>query len=216
MENFYTIKNEEIEEIVEKKSRFIATIFNVEDIEQAEQKIKEIKKKFHDAKHNCIAYRVLEKGQIIEKSSDDGEPSGTAGAPMLNVLQKNRICNIVVIVTRYFGGVLLGTGGLVRAYTEVTQKAIEKSDLIYKVEGFEVEISIDYPNFEFFKYYCKTNDIKIIEIEYLENINIKIEIEKDRKNILLNDIETKSINIKKILGFKDKYINKTVEKINKW
>lgn len=216
MENFYTIKNEESEEIVEKKSRFIATIFNVEDVEQAEQKIKEIKKKFHDAKHNCIAYRVIENGQVIEKSSDDGEPSGTAGAPILNILQKNRICNIVVIVTRYFGGILLGTGGLVRAYTEVTQKVIEKSDLIYKVEGFEVEINIDYSNLEIFKYYCRANDIKIIEIEYLENINIKIEIEKDRKNILLNDIETKSINIKKILGFKEKYIDKTVEKINKW
>ena len=127
MNEFTTILKDEMAEIVEKKSKFIANIFYVENVEEAEAKVKEVKRKYYDAKHNCIAYRVIENGRIVEKSSDDGEPSGTAGGPMLNILQKNNLCNLVVIVTRYFGGILLGTGGLVRAYSEATQKAIEKS-----------------------------------------------------------------------------------------
>lgn len=140
MEEFITILKNETAEIVEKKSKFIANLFHVESVEEAENRIKDIKKKYHDARHNCIAYRVAENGQIIEKSSDDGEPSGTAGGPMLNILQKNNLCNLVIVVTRYFGGILLGTGGLVRAYSEVTQQAIEKSTKVIKVIGREMII----------------------------------------------------------------------------
>ena len=104
MEEFITILKNETAEIVEKKSKFIANLFHVESVEEAENRIKDIKKKYHDARHNCIAYRVAENGQIIEKSSDDGEPSGTAGGPMLNILQKNNLCNLVIVVTRYFIG----------------------------------------------------------------------------------------------------------------
>ena len=131
---------------------------------------------------------------------------------MLNILQKNNLCNVVVIVTRYFGGILLGTGGLVRAYSEATQKAIENCIKVYKVDGIELELKIDYPNLEIFKYYCKNNDIKIINIEYGEDISIKIEMEKIRKNIFLKDIETKTLNVKEYQVIEDKFINKTVEK----
>ena len=89
MSEYITILNDEMAEVIEKKSKFIASIFRVETTEDAEEKIKAIKKKYHDARHNCVAYRVVENGQVIEKSSDDGEPSGTAGGPMLNILQKN-------------------------------------------------------------------------------------------------------------------------------
>ena len=130
MEEFETIIQDETTEIVEKKSKFIANLFYVENAKQVEEKIIEVKKKYHDARHHCIAYRYINENQVIEKSSDDGEPSGTAGAPMLNILQKNNLLNILVIVTRYFGGILLGTGGLVRAYSEATQKAIEQSTLV--------------------------------------------------------------------------------------
>lgn len=212
MEEFITILKDETAEIVEKKSKFIANIFLVESAEEAENKIKSIKKKYYDAKHNCIAYRVTESGKIIEKSSDDGEPSGTAGGPMLNILQKNNLCNVVVIVTRYFGGILLGTGGLVRAYSDATQKAIEKCIKVYKVEGVEFEVKIDYANLEIFKYYCKNNEIRITKIDYYEEIILKIEMEKNRKNIFLKDIETKTLNIKEWQVLQRKYINKTVEK----
>lgn len=212
MEQFMTILKDETTDIVEKKSKFIASIGYVENVETAEAKIREIKKKYYDAKHNCIAYRVIENGRVIEKASDDGEPSGTAGGPMLNILQKNNLCNLVVIVTRYFGGILLGTGGLVRAYSDATQKVIEKSIKVSKVEGLEIKIKLDYPNLEIFKYYCKNNEINITKIDYYEDIILKIEMEKNRKNTFLKDIETKTLNIKEFQVIEEKYINKTVEK----
>ena len=159
MKEFYTISKNETTEIIEKKSKFIADIYPVKNVEEAENKIKEIKKKYYDAKH-------VEEDRIIEKSSDDGEPSGTAGAPMLNILQGSNLCNIIVIVTRYFGGILLGTGGLVRAYSDATKKAIQKSELLFQKDGFEIELETDYSNLENFKYYCKSNDINIINIDY--------------------------------------------------
>ena len=212
MEEFITILNDETAEIVEKKSKFIANLIHVESIEDAENKIKEIKKKYYDARHNCVAYRVSEGGQIVEKSSDDGEPSGTAGGPMLNILQKNNLCNLVVIVTRYFGGILLGTGGLVRAYSDATLQVIEKATKVIKVQGVKIEVGLDYSNLEIFKYYCKNNDINIRNINYSENIILKVEMEKNRKNIFLKDIETKKLNVQYFQVTEEKYINKTVEK----
>ena len=211
MENFITILKDEIAEVTEKKSKFIANICFVENVEEAEERIKTIKKQYHDARHNCVAYRVAENGQVIEKSSDDGEPSGTAGGPMLNILQKNNLCNVVVVVTRYFGGILLGTGGLVRAYSEAAQKVIENCIKVYKVDGIEIEIKLDYPNLEIFKYYCRNNEIKITNIEYGEDIILKIEMEKNRKKLFLEDIETKTLNIKHFQVLEEKYINKSVE-----
>ena len=212
MEEFITILNDETAEIVEKKSKFIANLIHVESIEDAENKIKEIKKKYYDARHNCVAYRVSEGGQIVEKSSDDGEPSGTAGGPMLNILQKNNLCNLVVIVTRYFGGILLGTGGLVRAYSDATLQVIEKATKVIKVQGVKIEVGLDYSNLEIFKYYCKNNDINIRNINYSENIILEVEMEKNRKNIFLKDIETKKLNVQYFQVIEEKYINKTVEK----
>ena len=212
MEEYITITQHETAEIVEKKSKFIADLYYVENAEQVEEKIIEIKKKYYDAKHNCVAYRVVKNEQVVEKSSDDGEPSGTAGGPMLNILQKNNLCNIVVVVTRYFGGILLGTGGLVRAYSDATQKAIEKCIKVYKVEGIEVQVKIDYANLDVFKYYCKNNEINITKIDYAEDIILKIEMEKNRKKIFLKDIETKTLNIKEYQVLQERYINKTVEK----
>lgn len=147
MENFITIKENVIAEITEKKSKFIANLIKVENKQDAEEKINKIKKTYHDARHNCVAYRIIEENKIIEKSSDDGEPSGTAGGPMLNILQKNNLCNILVIVTRYFGGILLGTGGLVRAYSETTQKAIENAQKIEMILGTEMEAKVEYSEY---------------------------------------------------------------------
>ena len=212
MGEFITILADEMAEVVEKKSKFIANIFHVESVEEAEDKIKIIKRKYHDARHNCVAYRIVENGKVIEKSSDDGEPSGTAGGPMLNILQKNNLGNIVVMVTRYFGGILLGTGGLVRAYSDATQKAIEKCIKIYKIDGIEIQIKIDYANLEIFKHYCKNNDIRITNIDYAEDIILKIEMEKNRKNIFVADINEKKLNIKEYQMLQDKFINKAVKK----
>lgn len=121
-----TILGSSSSEILEKKSKFIGNAFYVESKEEAELKIKELKNKYFDAKHNAIAYRVFEKDTVLERLSDDGEPSGTAGGPMLNILKKNDLCNVLVVVTRYFGGILLGTGGLVRCYSLATTRSITK------------------------------------------------------------------------------------------
>ena len=211
MEEFITILKNETAEIVEKKSKFIANLFHVESVEEAENRIKDIKKKYHDARHNCIAYIVAENGQIIEKSSDDGEPSGTAGGPMLNILQKNNLCNLVIVVTRYFGGILLGTGGLVRAYSEVTQQAIEKSTKVIKVIGREMIIELDYSNLEKFKYYCKNNNINIKKIDYMGNIILKIEMEESVKEKIIDDIKNKKLNIQNFSEGERKCIDKFVE-----
>lgn len=214
MEEFTTILNDEIAEIVEKKSRFIANVYHVENVEEAEEKIRVTKKKYYDAKHNCIAYRVIESGKVVEKASDDGEPSGTAGGPMLNILQKNNLCNLVVVVTRYFGGILLGTGGLVRAYSDATQKAIAKSTKVQKVKGIEIKVELEYPNLEIFKYYCKNKGINIVKLEYSEDIMANLEMEENVKNIFLRDIEAKTLNIKNYKIMEMKYISKFVEKSN--
>ncbi len=200
--DFKTIEKENSAEIVEKKSRFIANIYNVESKEEAEKKIKQIKKKYYDAKHHCFAFSIIEENGITQKSSDDGEPSGTAGAPILNIIKSNNLQNVVIIVTRYFGGILLGTGGLTRAYSEAAGKVVEQSELIQKEPGMEVELEIDYNDNEKFKYYCQKNNINIIKIEYTENILYKIELnEKEYKKIEeINKTNNKQldINIKNI------------------
>lgn len=210
MEKFITIEKNTLSEFIEKKSKFIGNLFYVESLDEAEEIIKQTKKKYFDAKHNCIAYRVIENGQIIEKFSDDGEPSGTAGAPMLNILQKNNLVNVLIIVTRYFGGILLGTGGLVRAYQNSLLLAIEKSNKITKYLGYAFEVILDYSDFENFKYYCKNNRINIVDIDYKENIVCKIELEEVRKEKLLDDFETKNIKLTNIKELYKKYITKSI------
>ena len=210
MKEFITIEEPIETEIVEKKSKFIGDLFYIESSEEAENKIKEIKKKYFDAKHHCIAYRTIENGQVIEKSSDDGEPSGTAGAPMLNILQKNNLVNVLIVVTRYFGGILLGTGGLVRAYSNTLLKAIENSSKIKKCLGEELEVGLEYSEFETFKYYCKNNKIKITNTKYLENIICKIELEEEKKKKIIKNFEIKNINLIYIKELYKKYITKSI------
>ena len=211
MEEFITIEENVQTEITEKKSKFIANLFYVENVEEAEELIKKTKKKYFDAKHNCIAYRVIEKGQIIEKSSDDGEPSGTAGQPILSILQKNNLANVLIIVTRYFGGILLGTGGLVRAYSSSLLNAIEETKKVTKCLGQELRVELDYNEFENFKYYCKKNKINIIKVEYQEYIECTISLEFNIKEKLMKDYEGKKISLKNIQELSIKYITKSIE-----
>lgn len=186
MKEFNTIEKQERSELVEKKSKFIANIFYVSTIEEAESKLEQVRKKYHDARHNCYAYRVLNGENVIDRSSDDGEPSGTAGAPMLNILKKENLCNVLVVVTRYFGGILLGTGGLVRAYSQSTQNVIEKSNIIVKKEGYIAKIEVEYKELEKLKYFCKKKEINIINVDYLENVIVELEFKKEEKAIFEN------------------------------
>ena len=181
---YKTIKENVSAELVEKKSKFIANLFYIENREEAEDIIKMQKKKYYDARHNCYAFRVLGEDGIIEKSSDDGEPSGTAGAPMLNILSKMEITNVLVIVTRYFGGILLGTGGLVKAYSNSTKLALEKAEISMLEEGFVYKLELNYSDLENFKYFMKNNEIKILKEEYFENVKLSIFVPKNKIDCL--------------------------------
>lgn len=178
-------------EVTEKKSRFIANIFHVENVTEVDEKIKQINKKYYDAKHNCYAYIV----DGIEKCSDDGEPSKTAGAPMLDILKKNQFTNVLVIVTRYFGGILLGTGGLVRAYSEATKRAIENSDVVEIVSGERYIIEVSYENVNNVLYWCNKLNIKICENVYETSIKLTIESTKEDKEKLINNVEMENIKV---------------------
>lgn len=206
MNKFITIKEKSLAEVVEKKSKFIANAFYVETQEEAENILKQIRKEHFSARHNCYAYRIIDDNKVIEKASDDGEPSGTAGSPMLNILQKNNLCNVIVIVTRYFGGILLGTGGLVRCYSNATINAIEKAEKVECCKGFEIYVNVTYTELELFKYYCKKNNINIVNIDYNEDIELKIELAEETKKKFLEDFETKKINIKELKNLSEKYI----------
>lgn len=208
---FKTIKNEVEEELVEKKSKFIANVYYVETIKDAEEKLNFIKKKYNDARHHCYAYRIFEDGSIIQKSSDDGEPSGTAGSPMLNILSKNQISNIIVIVTRYFGGILLGTGGLVRAYSDVTSNALKKANIVSMEPGYEIEVVLTYSELENFKYFCRQNNAYIVKEEYLENIKLVLECSKEvREKIQQKNINSNQ-NLLEMRIIRKKYIEKNIE-----
>lgn len=205
---FKTINKNVSAEIVEKKSKFIANIFYVETVEEAEEKVKEIKKKYFDARHNCFAYSVFTKDGIVNRFSDDGEPSGTAGAPMLNILNSKGITNLVVVVTRYFGGILLGTGGLIRAYTGATQEALTKIEEVCKDLGLEAKLQTTYPDLEKLKYYLKQNNIEITNIEYNEEVIVYVDITQEKYDELLCNLEGYDLNfnLTKTEIEKEKYI----------
>ena len=206
-----TIKEDTSAEIVEKKSKFIANLFYVQSQEEAEEKIKEIRKKYHDARHNCYAYTIMTKEGIINRMSDDGEPSGTAGNPMLNILIKKELINVLVIVTRYFGGILLGTGGLVRAYSDATIEAIEKAEFVIEQIGYELEITINYQEFEKIQYYCEKNKLSIINIEYEEKIKCNIEVTKEEKDEIIKLKEEGTLKIEEYKIIQEKNIRKNIE-----
>lgn len=158
-------------EIVEKKSRFIATVEAVETEEEAIAFVEKMKKKYWDARHNCSAYVIGSKGQL-ERCSDDGEPNGTAGKPMLEVLRGMELRNVVVVVTRYFGGTLLGTGGLVRAYTKAVQEGVENSVIVEKQLASKLLIGTDYNGVGKIQYILGQRGIKILESDYGESVKI--------------------------------------------
>ena len=160
-------------EYVEKKSRFIATVQKCESEEQAAAFIEEMKKKYWDARHNCSAYCIGARGELT-RCSDDGEPSGTAGRPMLEVLTGEGIRNVAVVVTRYFGGVLLGTGGLVRAYTRAVQEGLKNCTIGRMRRGFEVEVVTDYNGIGKILYLLGEEGIEPVHSDYTDKVMLRL------------------------------------------
>lgn len=174
-------------EIVEKKSRFIATMIPVTSEEEARDFIASMKKKYYDARHNCSAYTIGENHEIT-KSSDDGEPSGTAGRPMLDVLIHSDIHNLCVVVTRYFGGVLLGTGGLVRAYTDATKAALENAQIKEELNGIILVIETDYNGYGKINYYLESEKIPVVDSEFTDKVTLNIFVSEDEADNVMNKI----------------------------
>lgn len=168
-------------EIVEKKSRFIATVLPIDTEEEALQYIERIKKKYWDARHNCFAF-VIGSNNEIQRFSDDGEPQGTAGKPILETLLNENLHNTLIVVTRYFGGTLLGTGGLVRAYGQSSKEGIRNSVIQKVCEGISFKLTVDYNSIGKIKYIMEQMGITDAQEEYGQNVVLSILMKKDEYN----------------------------------
>lgn len=185
---YFTVLKEEIFEYEEKKSVFIGYVKRCESEEEAKEFVSKIKNKHKDARHNCYAY-VVGKNMGIQRYSDDGEPQGTAGIPILDVIKKRNLTDVAVVVTRYFGGILLGAGGLVRAYTKAASEAITCGEIVEKVSGREVKLKISYDLLGKIQYLCSTNNYYIENTEYSDNVEVQLYIEEEK----LNEFKQKTI-----------------------
>lgn len=165
-------------EIVEKKSRFIATVIPAGSEEEVLAFIESVRKKYWDARHHCFAYVIGERNEL-QRCSDDGEPSGTAGKPMLEVLLGEEIHNVAVVVTRYFGGTLLGTGGLVRAYSAATKQGLASSVIITKILGVKLCISTDYTGLGKIQYILGQRGLQILDSVYTDKVELEALIPED-------------------------------------
>lgn len=174
-------------EIVEKKSRFIANVIEIASEEDATEQIEKLKKQYWDARHNCWAY-ILGEDQPIERFSDDGEPSGTAGKPILEVIRGEDLRNVLIVVTRYFGGTLLGTGGLVRAYTSASKEGLANSVVVTRTYGYRLMIQTDYTGLGKIQYILGERGIPIVNSEYTEAVSIEVQVKIEDEKSLIDEI----------------------------
>ena len=164
--------------IIIKNSKFITNLFIVEDIEEVNRYLNLIKDKYRDANHNCYAYVV----DNIKKCSDDGEPSGTAGMPMIRVLEHKGLNNILVIVTRYFGGIKLGANGLVRAYTNSVSETLDMVDIVDTIKGYNIDIIFNFSDIKRIHYLLK--DIKVLNKEFNDVVKYNLNVESYLLDVL--------------------------------
>lgn len=170
-------------EIIEKKSRFIAHVQSVESVEEAQDYIEAMKKKYWDARHNCSAFSIGVQNPLT-RCSDDGEPGGTAGKPILEVIQGSGIRNVVIVVTRYFGGTLLGTGGLVRAYTEAAQEGLKNSSIVEKIPAARTTILTEYTDLGKIQYILAQHQVMVENTEYTDKVEIQAFFPEAEKGFL--------------------------------
>ena len=178
-EQYKTVYESGEGELVEKKSRFIATVRPVKTEEEANQFVEEMRKKYWDARHNCWAF-ILGERQEFKRCSDDGEPSQTAGKPMMDVLTGAGLTDVAVVVTRYFGGTLLGTGGLVRAYSGAVQEGLKNSTVITKYLGVKLSVTTDYNGVGKLQYLFGQKEIPILSADYTDKVVFTVLVESSR------------------------------------
>lgn len=193
------------------KSRFLSYAAHVENEQQAQDFITSIKKRHFDARHNCSAYIIGERGRI-QKSSDDGEPSGTAGVPILEVLKKNELSDIVLVVTRYFGGIKLGAGGLIRAYGKSATLALDAAVIVKKSIFNCYELTLSYDLLGTLENYLHQNEIRIDGKDYTDSVKLTILLPKDTAESTIKDITDMTAARCKITELEPRYINIPVDK----
>ncbi len=187
METYSTIEGTAVAEIVEKRSRFICTLAHVETDEQAVSLIDSIKAEHRTARHNCYAYRLRADNRV--RYSDDGEPARTAGLPILSVLEGAELQDIVAVVTRYFGGVLLGTGGLVRAYSQATHAALDTARIMSMEQVVTIRIRSDYPSYDALTGLLARYDARIEDSVYTDDVLVTARMITGRESELLSELE---------------------------
>ena len=171
-------------EIVEKKSRFIGQIKPVYSEEEAYAFVEQIKKKHYDARHNCFAFSIGDEMPLL-RFSDDGEPQGTAGKPILEVINGSGIHNICIVVTRYFGGTLLGTGGLVRAYTDAAKEALGNCETKRKQRIYPIKVTTDYADMGKNEYIIASADVSVVDKVFTDEVVFWLEVPVDSKDKLV-------------------------------
>lgn len=209
-ENYITIKGEGTAEIEEKKSRFITHVYPIKSEAEALSYIEAIKKKYWDARHNVYAYQLGENNSI-QRYTDDGEPSGTAGMPVLDVLRGKDIRDTLIIVTRYFGGTLLGTGGLVRAYGKSASEGIKAAGLVQKQLCKNISILTDYTLSGKVQYEANNGNYIIKDIVYTDKVEFKLLIECDRIDSFIKNITNITNGQATIMQFDDEYADKELD-----
>lgn len=186
-ESFLVLKTCGQGEVIEKKSRFIAYIESVKTQEEAFSFVEKVKKQNYDAKHNCYAFSVgLDNSEI--RFSDDGEPQGTAGKPILDVITNSKLCNVCIVVTRYFGGTLLGTGGLIRAYTKASKLALQNSTTHIIQRLNVINIITSYTDLAKIQFVLNKNELEIVDITYEDEVKITTNIPIDLTEIIKKDV----------------------------
>ncbi|WP_283678072.1 YigZ family protein [Lentilactobacillus sp. Marseille-Q4993] len=183
-----TIKEDGTNELDIKKSKFICNIRRIKDEDDAKRLLSEITTIHAKATHNCYAYMTGDQDQI-QRESDNGEPSGTAGVPILEVLKKNELHNVLAVVTRYFGGIKLGAGGLIRAYSNSASKAIEKVGIVDLVPQKQLIITVEYPLYDKLNYFLTENGYQIDEPSFTENVTLSVPVDETKIESFTADIK---------------------------
>ncbi|MFH5836416.1 YigZ family protein [Proteiniclasticum sp. C24MP] len=184
---YRTVGNAVEREFTEKKSVFIGIAKRVFTEEEAKQFISEIKSRYKDARHHVYAY-TIEEDMHIQRYSDDGEPHGTGGIPILDVIRKNDLRNVCVVVVRYFGGILLGAGGLTRAYVKGAADAIEAAGVVERVSGHQIDLILEYDLFGKLQYFLKENQIDIKDTQYTDKVKASVFVETIQKEQIVQEM----------------------------
>ncbi|HJA20874.1 MAG TPA: YigZ family protein [Candidatus Mediterraneibacter ornithocaccae] len=188
MDRYDTVYRGGTGEYIEKRSRFIGQVYPVSSEEEVFAYLEEIKKKYWDARHHCWAY-VIGRNPASERMSDDGEPAGTAGKPILEVIRGKGITNVLVVVTRYFGGTLLGTGGLVRSYTAASAEALSHSVIITRIFGFRVDIHSDYAGLGRIQYLIAQRGLYVQDTVYTDRVVISVLVPEEEERAFSKEVQ---------------------------